>query len=79
MQVKVVGQISRSNAQNSVLTSQLPCFQVKVKGKGQDQRSGSRSKVKVNLWCLVVDIRGSALLSAAKSKDESLPVQSVYQ
>ncbi len=43
--VKVVGQRSRSNAKNCVLTSLLPCFKVKV--SDQDQRSGSRSVVKV--------------------------------
>ena len=57
----------------------LPCFKVKVKGQGQGQRSGSRSwvKVKVNFWRAAVDIRGSALLSAAKSKEKSLSVQGV--
>ncbi len=49
----------------------LPCFKVKVKGRGQGH--GSRS----NFWSVVVDIRGSALQSAAKSKKESLSVQDV--
>ncbi len=44
---------------------------VKVKGRGQGH--GSRS----NFWCAAVDIRGSALPSAAKSKEESLSVQGV--
>ncbi len=38
---------------------------------GQGQRSRS------NFWRAAVDIRGSALPSAAKSKEELLPVQSV--
>ena len=59
MWVKVVGQRSRSNAENRVLTSLLPCFE--VKGQGQGQRLGSRS----NFWCAAVDIRGSALPSTA--------------
>ncbi len=42
----------------SCFTSLLPCFKVKVKGRGQGQML--RSRVKVN-------IRGSALPSAAKS------------
>ena len=53
-----------------------PCFNVKVKGRGQGQRSGSRSRFKVKgqcqrsrstFRCAVVNIRGSALPSAAKS------------
>ncbi len=58
------------NAKNRVLTSLLPLL--------QSQRSGSRSKVGVkvmgrgqssrsNFWRAAVDIRGSALPSAAKS------------
>ena len=42
------GRRSRSNAQNGVFASLLPCFKGKVKGRGQGQRSGSRSQVKVN-------------------------------
>ena len=45
MKVKVVGQRSRSNVNNSVLISLLHCFKVGVKGRGQGQRSGSMSKV----------------------------------
>ncbi len=48
------------------------------------QRSGSRSKVGVKVtgarsdfWCAAVNIRGSALPSATKSKEESLSVQGV--
>ncbi len=48
-------------SKNRVLTSLLPCFKVKVKGQGQDHRSKS------NFWRAAVDIRGSALPSAAKS------------
>ncbi len=48
-----------------VLTSLLPCYKVKVKGRGQGQRSGSRSRS--NCGCAAVDIRDSALPSAAKS------------
>ncbi len=45
-------------------------------------RSGSRSQVKnqrsrSNLWRTVVDIRSSALSSAAKSKEKSLSVHGV--
>ncbi len=58
---------------NLVLTSLLPCFKVKIEGQGQGQRLGSRS----NFWCVTVDIRGLALPSAAKSKEESLSVQGV--
>ena len=49
---------------NRVLTSLLTCFKVKVKGRGEGQRSRS------NFWRAAVDIRGSALPSAAKSKEE---------
>ncbi len=58
-----MGQGSRSNAKNRVFTWLLPCFKVKVKGRVQGQRSGSRS----NFWRTAVDNRGSALPSAAKS------------
>ncbi len=58
-----MGQRSRSNAQNRVFTWLLPCFKVKVKVRGQGQKSGSRS----NFWHAAVDNRGSALPSAAKS------------
>ncbi len=43
-------------------TSLLPCFKVKVKVMVQGQRSRS------TFWRAAVDIRGSALPSAAKSK-----------
>ena len=43
---------------------------VKVTGQGQRLRS--------NFWRVAVDIRGSALQSAVKSKEESLSVQGVY-
>ena len=55
------------------VTSLLPCFKVVVKVKGQGQGHGSRS----TFWCAVVDIRGSALPSATKSKEESLSVEGV--
>ena len=42
---------------------------IKVTGQGQRSRS--------NFWCAVVNIRGSALPSAAKSKEESLLIQGV--
>ncbi len=42
---------------------------------GQGQRSGSRSRS--NSWRTAVDIRGSALPSAAKDKEESLSVRGV--
>ncbi len=38
---------------------------------GQGQRSGSRSRSRSNFWHAAVDIRGSALPSAAKSEEES--------
>ncbi len=44
---------------------------VKVTGQGQVQRSRS------NFWHATVDIRGSALPSAARSKGESFSVQDV--
>ncbi len=53
-----------------VFISLLLCFKVKVEGRGQGQRLGSRS----TFWSAAVDIRGSAMPSAAKSKKESLPV-----
>ena len=65
----VVGQRSRSTATNCVLASLLPCLKIKVKGRNQGQRSGSRSRVKVKFWCAAVDIRGSALPSATKSNN----------
>ncbi len=55
--------MSRSSAKNRVFTSLLHCLRVKVKGRGQGQRSGSRS----NLRHAAVNIRGSALPSAIKS------------
>ena len=39
-------------------------LRVKVKGRGQGQGQCQRSRS--NFWCTVVDIRGLALLSAAK-------------
>ncbi len=56
MGVEVEGQ---SQTPESVLTSLLPCFKVKVMGEGQRSRS--------KFWRAAVDIRGSALPSAAKS------------
>ena len=41
-------------------TSLCHCFMVKVKGRGQDQRSMS------NFWHAAVNIRGSAVPSAAR-------------
>ncbi len=71
--VKVVGQ--RSSATNRVLTSLLPSFKVKVrvKVKGRSYGHGSRS----NLWHTAINIRGLALPSAAKSKEESLSIRGV--
>ncbi len=40
---------------------------VGVNVKGQGQGHGSRSNIRSNFWHAAVDIRGSALLSAAKS------------
>ncbi len=59
LKVKVVGQRSKSNM---FLHGCYLLFQ------GQGQRSGSRSKVGSNFWRAAVDNRGSALLSAAKSR-----------
>ncbi len=42
-------------------------------GQGHGQGHGSRS----DFWCVAVDFRGSALLSAAKSKEKSLSVRGV--
>ncbi len=39
-----------------------------VKGRGQGHAQGQRSKL--NFWRAAVDIRGSALPSAEKSKEE---------
>ena len=69
LKVKVIGQRSRSNAKNCVLTSLYLALR---------SRSGSRSKVRVKVtgqgqrsrstfWRAAVDIRGSALPSAEKS------------
>ena len=46
-----------SNVRNCILTSLLPCFNVKVKVKGQ----------RSIFWCAAVDIRGLALPSVVKS------------
>ena len=59
--VGYVGQGRRSKAKNRVFTWLLPCVKVKVKGQGQGH--GSRS----NVWHAAIEIRGSALPSAAKS------------
>ncbi len=48
---------------------------VKVKGQVKVRFQGQRSSS--NFWHAVVDIRGLALLSATKSKEESLSVQGV--
>ncbi len=57
----------RSYAKKMCFTTLLPCFEVKVKGrvkvKGQCHIQRSRS----TFWRAAVDIRGSALLVAAKS------------
>ncbi len=50
----------------------LPCFRVKVKGRGQGHESRSKvtgqgQRSRSNFWRAAVDIRGSALPSAAKS------------
>ena len=55
------------------MTSLLPCFKVKVKGRGQGHGSRSRS----TFLSAAVDIRGSALPNATKSKEESLSVEGV--
>ncbi len=58
---------------NRILPSLLPCFKVKGQGHGQSsgQGHGSRSKVKVVFLACSGRYRGSALLSVAKSKEES--------
>ncbi len=48
---------------------------VRIKVKGRGQGHGSRSKS--NFWREAVDIRGSALPSAAKSKGESSSVKGI--
>ncbi len=48
---------------------------VKVKGRGQGHGSSQRSRS--NFWRIAVDVRGSALRSAAKTKEESLTVHDV--
>ncbi len=48
---------------------------VKVKGRVKVMSQGQRSTS--NFWRAAVDIRGSALPSAAKREGESLPVKSV--
>ncbi len=67
MSVTVVGQSSRSNDKNHIFIWLLPCFRVNVKGLGQRQRSGSRVKGQGHQSRSKVNIRGSALISAAKS------------
>ncbi len=67
LQVRVVGQRSRSNAKNGVLTPLLPYFKVKVKGWGQGQGRGQGHTSRSIFWHAAVDIRGLALPSAARS------------
>ena len=50
-----------------VFTSLLHCIKVKVKGWGQGQGQGHRSRS--NFGCAAVDVRGSALPSAAMSNN----------
>ena len=52
-------------AQNRVFTSLLHCLKVKVKVKGRGQ--GHSQRLRSKFWGAAVDIRGSALPSAAKS------------
>ena len=82
---KVRGQGQNSGMQ--WLISLLPCFKFEITGQGkkscqgyksrsgQGQGQGQRSRSK--FWHAVVNIRGLALLSATKSKEESLLVQGV--
>ena len=69
----IVGQDHRSKVKvkcykNRVLTSLLPCFKAKVGVKGQVKVMGRAQRSGSNLWHALVDIRGSALPGAAKSK-----------
>ena len=48
---------------------------VKVKGQGQGHGQAQRSRS--TFWRAAVDIRGSTLLSATKSKEETLTVEGV--
>ena len=48
MTVNVVGQRTRSNVKNRVFTWLLPCLKVKLKCRGQGQRSGPRSRHNFN-------------------------------
>ncbi len=65
MEVDLEGQGHRSKVKvkhgncvfNITVSCLWPFFEVKVKGWGQGQRSRS------NVWCIVVDIRGSACLN----------------
>ncbi len=51
------------------VTSVLPCFKVKVKGrvKVEVKVTGQGQRLRSNLWRAAVDIRGSALSSVVKS------------
>ena len=64
-----------------VLTSLLPCFKVKVKVKGRGQGrvkiTGRCQRTRSTFWRAAVDIRGSALSSATKSKEEPLSVEGI--
>ncbi len=75
MYFKVVGQRSRSNAQNRDFTSLLHFFKVKSQGrvKGQGQRSWS------NFWCAAVDIRGSALPRAVKGNNHHYQSKVIFR
>ncbi len=52
---------SRSNPKIRVFTSLLHCLKVKVQGRDQGQRSGSRSRVKVKGQCQVSGAQQSIL------------------
>ena len=58
LQVKVVGQRSRSNAKNRIFTSLLHCFKVKSRGQGHRSRP--------NFWHAAVDIRRDNHLCQSK-------------
>ena len=57
--INAVDETDTSKPGKKPKTSLLPCLKVKVTGLGQRSRS--------NLWRAAVDIRGLALLTAAKS------------
>ena len=81
--VGIVGQDrrlrSRSNNKNRFLTSLLPCLKVKVRGRGQGQRSWSRSWVNVKSKGQISGAQQSILAVRLCSKDqkESLPAKGV--